>query len=271
MILRKTVLAAGALVALLATAGVGSAKPTAPATSGAAAPVQCSTKLLTLRPHYPDPVKPLAGAASSLSGAGSTLAQPVINMWAKAYSGKGLQVAYQGIGSGGGVSQISAQTVDFGDSDVPMTDAQLAAAKGGPILHIPLVLGAVAMAYNVPGVGSGLNFDGETIGKIFAGQITNWNDPAIKKLNPKANLPDLPIAVVHRSDGSGTTGVFTDYLTKTSPSWVSKLGTPRLAGHRHRLARRHRRQGQRRRHRRDQPDQGRLRLRRAAVRARRRT
>jgi phosphate transport system substrate-binding protein len=224
MILRKTVLAAGALVALLASASVGSAKPVAPAKSGAAAPVQCSTKLLTLRPHYPDPVKPLAGAASSLSGAGGTLVAPVLSMWAAAYSKKGTNVAYQPIGSGGGVSQINAQTVDFGDSDVPMTDAELAAAKGGPILHIPLVLGAVAMAYNVPGVPTGLNFDAETIGKMFAGTITNWNDPAIKALNPKAKLPDLTIAIVHRSDSSGTTGVFTDFLTKASPSWVAKLG-----------------------------------------------
>jgi phosphate transport system substrate-binding protein len=190
MILRKTVLAAGALVALLASASVGSAKSVAPAANGAAAPVQCSTKLFTLRPHYPNPVKPLSGAASSLSGAGSTLAQPVINMWAKAYSSKGTNVAYQGIGSGGGVSQIDAQTVDFGDSDVPVTDAQLAAAKGGPILHIPLVLGAVAMAYHVKGVGAGLKFGGQTIGKIFAGENTNMNDPAIKKLNPKVRLPD---------------------------------------------------------------------------------
>jgi phosphate transport system substrate-binding protein len=224
MILRKTVLAAGALVALLATASVGSAKPAAPAKTGAAAPVQCSTKLLTLRPHYPDPVKPLAGAAGSLSGAGATLPGPVYSMWAQAYSKKGTNVAYQAIGSGGGISQINAQTVDFGDSDVPMTDAELAAAKGGPILHIPVVLGAVAMAYNIPGVRSGLNFDADTIGKIYAGGITNWNDPAIKKLNPKASLPDLPIAVVHRSDSSGTTGVFTDFLTKASPAWVAKLG-----------------------------------------------
>jgi phosphate transport system substrate-binding protein len=224
MILRKTVLATSALVALLASASVGSAKPAAPAAKGAATPVQCSTKLLTLRPHYPNPVKPLSGAAGSLSGAGGTLVAPVVSMWASAYSKQGTNVAYQGIGSGGGVSQINAQTVDFGDSDVPMTDAQLAAAKGGPILHIPLVLGAVAMAYNVEGVGQGLNFDPDTIGKIFTGQITKWNDPAIKSLNPKTNLPDQTIAVVHRSDSSGTTGVFTDFLTKASPAWVAKLG-----------------------------------------------
>jgi phosphate transport system substrate-binding protein len=225
MILRKTVLAAGALVALLASASVGSARPTAPAATGAAAPVQCSTKLLTLRPHYPDPVKPFSGAAGSLSGAGSTFVAPIMSMWAQAYSKKGTNVAYQGIGSGGGVSQIDAQTVDFGASDTPMLDTELAAAKGGPILHIPLVLGAVTVSYHVKGVGGGLNLDGDTIGKIFAGQITKWNDSAIKKLNPKANLPDEAIAVVHRSDSSGTTAVFSDFLTKTSPSWVSKLGS----------------------------------------------
>jgi phosphate transport system substrate-binding protein len=224
MILRKSVLAAGALVALLASASVGSAKPAAPAANGAATPVQCSTKLMTLRPHYPDPVKPLAGAAGSLSGAGATLPAPVYSMWAAAFSKKGTNVAYQAIGSGGGISQINAQTVDFGDSDVPMTDAELAAAKGGPILHIPIVLGAVAMVYNVDGVGTGLNFDPETIGKIYSGAITKWNDPAIKALNPKTKLPDQAIAVVHRSDSSGTTGVFTDFLTKASPSWVAKLG-----------------------------------------------
>src|SRR4051812_33559662 len=107
MILRKTALAAGALVALLASASVGSARPTTTAANGAAAPVQCSTKLNTLRPHYPDPVKPLSGAASSLSGAGSTFVNPIMSMWAAAYSKKGTNVAYQAIGSGGGVSQIN--------------------------------------------------------------------------------------------------------------------------------------------------------------------
>ena len=223
MILRKTVLAASALVALLATASVGSAKPAAPAKTDATAP-QCSTKLMSLRPHYPNPVKPLAGASSSLSGAGATFVAPIMSMWTSAYAKKGAQVAYQSIGSGGGVAQISAQTVDFGASDTPLLDTEIAKAKGGALLHIPLVLGAVAIAYNVDGVGSGLNFDGELIGKIFSGQITKWNDAAIKSQNPSANLPDQNIAVAHRSDGSGTTAVFTDFLTKTSPSWVSKLG-----------------------------------------------
>ena len=152
MILGKTLLATGALTALLASASVGSARPTTPAANGAAAPVQCSTKLLTLRPHYPDPVKPISGAAGALSGAGSTFVAPIMSMWAQAYAKQGTKVAYQGIGSGGGVSQINAQTVDFGASDTPMLDSELAAAKGGPMLHIPLVLGAVTVAYHVKGV-----------------------------------------------------------------------------------------------------------------------
>ena len=224
MNLKQSLMAGGALVALLATASVGSAAPAAPAKSVATVPVQCSTKLNTLRPHYPNPVKPLADAAGSLSGAGATFVAPIMSMWTSAYAKQGPQVAYQSIGSGGGVAQISAQTVDFGASDTPLLDTEIAKAKGGPLLHIPLVLGAVAIAYNVDGVGSGLNFDGELIGKIFSGEITKWNDPAIKSQNPKANLPDQAIAVAHRSDGSGTTAVFTDYLTKTSPTWVAKLG-----------------------------------------------
>ncbi len=195
MILRKTVLAAGALVALLASASVGSAKPAAPAKSGAAAPAQCSTKLLHASPALSRPRQAASRVPRGRSAARARRSsRPIMSMWAQAYSKKGTNVAYQGIGSGGGVSQIDAQTVDFGASDTPMLDTELAAAKGGPILHIPLVLGAVTVAYHVKGVRSGLNFDGETIGKIFAGQITNWNDPAIKKLNPKANLPDEAIA-----------------------------------------------------------------------------
>jgi phosphate transport system substrate-binding protein len=226
MILRKTLLAAGALVALLASASVGSAKTAAPAQQSVAKPSPlCNTKLLTLRPHYADPVKPLAGAASSLSGAGSTFVNPIMSLWASTYASKGIKVAYQSIGSGGGIAQIQAQTVDFGDSDIPMLDSELAAAKGGPILHIPLVVGGVVLTYNVKGVGAGhLHLDGPTIGKIYAGEITKWDDPAIKAMNPNTSLPSESIAVVHRSDGSGTTGVFTDFLTKTSPDWVSKLG-----------------------------------------------
>ena len=227
MILRKTLLAGGAVVALLASASVGSAKTAAPAQQAATKPGPlCSTNLKTLRPHYPDPVKPLAGAASSLSGAGSTFVNPIMSLWASTYAGKGIKVAYQSIGSGGGIAQIQAQTVDFGDSDIPMLDTELSAAKGGPILHIPVVVGGVVLTYNVKGVGAGhLHLDGPTIGKIFAGEITKWDDPAIKALNPSAKLPDEAISVVHRSDGSGTTFAFTDYLSKISDEWKSKVGS----------------------------------------------
>jgi phosphate transport system substrate-binding protein len=175
-------------------------------------------------PNVSDPYKTLSGGASTLSGAGSTFVAPVLSVWTSLYAKQtGVQVAYQSIGSGGGVAQIIAKTVDFGDSDVPMTDSELSQA-GNPILHIPVVLGAVVPAYNLPGLGSGLKFTGDVLGKIFAGKITNWNDPALKALNPGIDLPDLPIAVAHRSDGSGTTGVWTTFLTKTSPTWVQTLG-----------------------------------------------
>jgi phosphate transport system substrate-binding protein len=176
------------------------------------------------KPGYSNPIAKIGGGASSLSGAGSTFVAPIMSIWTKNYAtATGVQVAYQSIGSGGGVQQIIAGTVDFGDSDVPMTDAELAQAKE-PILHVPVVSGAVVPTYHLSGVGSGLRFDGETLGRIFAGEITRWNDPALVKLNPGEKLPDEPIAVVHRSDGSGTTGVWTDFLTKASPSWVKKLG-----------------------------------------------
>jgi phosphate transport system substrate-binding protein len=122
------------------------------------------------------------------------------------------------------VARISAGQVDFGASDSPMTDAELGAAKGGAVLHIPLVFGAVVPAYHLTGQKSGLRFTGELLGKIFAGRITKWNDPELTALNPQAKLPATPILVVHRSDSSGTTAIFTDYLTKTSPSWVEELG-----------------------------------------------
>ncbi|GAA1720468.1 phosphate ABC transporter substrate-binding protein PstS [Fodinicola feengrottensis] len=177
------------------------------------------------KPGYTNGVAKIPGVASKLSGAGSTFVAPILSVWTKNYASVGnVQVAYQSIGSGGGVKQISAGTVDFGASDTPMKDSELAAAKGGPILHIPLTLGAVVPTYKVNGVKSGLKFGGDTLGKIFAGEITKWNDPALTALNPGIKLPDEPIAVAHRSDGSGTTAVWTDYLTKESPSWVSKLG-----------------------------------------------
>lgn len=184
----------------------------------------CSAAVNTT-PNYPNPIKKIPGGAATISGAGSTFAAPMFSAWAAAYDkADGVAVAYASIGSGGGVAAIQANTVSFGQSDVGMTPAEIAAAKGGPVLQIPLLLGAVVPAYNVPGIGPGLKFTGNVLGEIYAGKIKTWNDPALKNLNPGVNLPNLPIAVAHRSDGSGTTGIWTDYLTKESPTWVSTLG-----------------------------------------------
>jgi phosphate transport system substrate-binding protein len=177
----------------------------------------------TQNPGYTNGIAQQSSPATSLSGAGSTFVAPMMSVWTSAYASKGVQVAYQSIGSGGGIAQVQAGTVDFGDSDAYMKDADIAKAKGA-ILQVPVVLAPVVVTYNLPGVTSALKLDGETVGKIFAGLITTWNDPAIQSQNKSATLPSLPIATVHRSDGSGTTDIFTDFLTKESPSWVTALG-----------------------------------------------
>jgi phosphate transport system substrate-binding protein len=135
-----------------------------------------------------------------------------------------VKINYQSIGSGGGIRQLSEQTVDFGATDAPMSDAELAKAKGGPIMHIPTVLGAVVVTYNVPELKKTLRLDGTTLADIFLGKITKWNDPRIATLNAGANLPTGDILVVHRSDGSGTSYVFTDYLASVSADWAAKPG-----------------------------------------------
>ena len=164
-------------------------------------------------------------AAGKISGAGSTFVAPLMSFWSNEFGQtQGAEVTYDSVGSGAGVARLSSASVDFGASEAPMTDAELAAAKGGSVLHIPLVFGAVAPAYHLTGQKSGLRFTGELLGKIFAGQVTKWNDPDLVALNPQAKLPATPIVVVHRSDSSGTTAIFTDYLTKASPGWVQALG-----------------------------------------------
>lgn len=207
------------------SASTGSASSTEVAGGGGAQFTTAACKnSSSVAPNFTNGIPTVPGAANSLSGAGSTFAAPAYSVWTKDYASTGTQVAYQSIGSGGGVAQIQAQTVDFGDSDTPMSDAELAAAKGGPILHVPLLVGAVVPTYKLNGIGSGLKLTGDVLGKIYAGKITTWNDPALTTLNPGVKLPSEPIAVVHRSDGSGTTGIWTTYLTKTSPTWVSALG-----------------------------------------------
>ena len=162
---------------------------------------------------------------TTLNGAGATFPNPMYQKWFSEYhkAHPEIQFNYQSIGSGGGIRQVLAQTVDFGASDGPMTDQQLAEAKT-KILHIPTVLGAVVPAYNIPGVNTELNFTPEALAGIFLGKITSWNDPAIAKANPGVNLPNQTIIVVHRSDGSGTTYIFTDYLSKVSSDWANGPG-----------------------------------------------
>ncbi len=160
-----------------------------------------------------------------LTGAGATFPYPIYSKWFSDYATKtGVRINYQSIGSGGGIRQLSEQTVDFGASDAPMSDAELDKAKGGKILHFPMVLGAVVVTYNLPGVTKSLKLSGIVLGDIFLGKITKWNDPRIAALNAGVQLPAKDILVVHRSDGSGTTYIFTDYLAAVSPSWTAGPG-----------------------------------------------
>ncbi len=171
----------------------------------------------------------LTKAQTQLNGAGATFPYVIYMKWFDEYKKlTGVQFNYQSIGSGGGIKQIIEGTVDFGATDGPMTDKQLEDAKskqGTNVLHIPTVLGAVVLSYNIPGINKGLVLDGQTTADIFFGKIKKWNDSRIKKLNPKLNLPDRAIIVAHRSDGSGTTFIFSDYLSKVSSEWKSKVGT----------------------------------------------
>lgn len=163
--------------------------------------------------------------SASLTGAGSTFVYPLFSKWFDVFGQENPQVMinYQSIGSGGGIKQITAETVDFGASDAPMKDEELAAAPG-ELLHIPTVAGAVVVVYNVDGISGGLKLTSETLAKIFLGEITKWNDPALAADNPGVSLPDADIVVVHRSDGSGTTNIFTDYLTAANPDWKDRVG-----------------------------------------------
>ncbi len=161
--------------------------------------------------------------ATDITGAGSTFIYPVNAKWAEAYKAKtGVGLNYQSIGSGGGIKQIEAKTVDFGASDMPLEQADL--QKNG-LMQFPAVMGAEVLAVNLPGVKKGeIKLNGKILADIYLGKIKNWNDPAIKAINKGINLPDTKITVVHRSDGSGTTFIFTNYLSKVSPDWKSKVG-----------------------------------------------
>jgi phosphate transport system substrate-binding protein len=163
--------------------------------------------------------------AQSLTGAGATFPNPIYTKWFDAYNKKtGVQINYQSIGSGGGIRQFTEGTVDFGATDGPMNESQIQAVNGN-VFHIPTVLGAVVVTYNVPGLeNTRLKFDGNVLVDIFMGRITKWNDGKIAALNPGVKLPDQDLIVVHRSDGSGTTYIFTDFLNKFSREWRDKVG-----------------------------------------------
>jgi len=167
---------------------------------------------------------PLA-AQTALTGAGATFPNPIYTKWFDAYNKKtGVQINYQSIGSGGGIKQYTEGTVDFGASDGPMSEEQLQAV-GGHVLHIPTVMGAVVLTWNLPALGDKqLHFDGPTIADIYLGKITKWSDKRLVALNPGVSLPNADIIVVHRSDGSGTSYIFTDYLSKVSAEWKDKVG-----------------------------------------------
>ena len=170
-----------------------------------------------------------AGSAAAqsvdLTGAGATFPYPIYSKWFSDYAQRtGVKINYQSIGSGGGIRQLSEGTVDFGASDSPMSDQELANAKGGAVLHFPTVMGAVVITYNVPGLNRALDLSGDLVADIFSGKITKWNDARIVAQNRGVALPNSDILVVHRSDGSGTTYIFSDYLSAVSPSWSGSLG-----------------------------------------------
>jgi len=166
-----------------------------------------------------------SGGSVDLTGAGATFPYPIYSKWFSDYAtATGVKINYQSIGSGGGIRQLSEGTVDFGASDSPMSDDEMSKAKGGPILHIPTVLGADVITYNLPGVTAALKLTPAVIADVFMGRVKKWNDTRIASLNSGVSLPNQDILVVHRSDGSGTTYIFTDYLSTTVSAWKTSVG-----------------------------------------------
>lgn len=162
---------------------------------------------------------------NTLLGAGSTFVNPLFSKQFSEYNKKtGIEVNYQSIGSGGGILQLTNKTVDFGDSDGPLNDEQTQ-KMGAPVIHIPMCSGAVVISYNLPGINTSLNITPDVLADIFLGKITTWNDSRITSLNKGISIPSFPILIAHRSDGSGTTNIFTNYLSKVSPDWKTKVGS----------------------------------------------
>ncbi len=192
--------------------------------SGSTSSTQASTAASSSDPYAQADLRAPAG---TLTGAGSTFDQPFFTKAFYAYNqqNSGVTVNYASIGSGGGIQQFQAQTVNFGASDVPMSPVDISKATGGQVLQVPVALGGVSISYNVPGVRSGLKLTPKVLAEIFLGTIKTWNDPAIKSLNPGVSLPSNQIQTVYRSDGSGTTYIFTNYLSTVSSAWATGPGT----------------------------------------------
>ena len=220
-------LAAALLVAACSSGSGATAAPSAAAPSAAAPSAAApSTGASPAESMAAGGAPTVPTADVQLQGAGATFPAPLYTSWFETYSGANpnIKIDYQAIGSGGGIKGITDQTVDFGASDAAMKDEEIAALKPGvKILHVPTALGAVVVIYNVPDA-TAINLDADTIAGLFAGTITNWNDPKIAALNSGATLPDLPVTVVHRSDGSGTTNAFTTYLDTVNADWHTNVG-----------------------------------------------
>ncbi|MHB8890810.1 MAG: phosphate ABC transporter substrate-binding protein PstS [Candidatus Limnocylindrales bacterium] len=216
------VLAATFVVAACGGSAATTAPTTAPSTDATTAPATQAAESPGTAPAVP-----LPGSSNvTLQGTGATFPAPLYQVWFEKFTGKyaNIQFDYQAIGSGGGIKAITEQTVDFGASDAPMKDEEIAKLPAGvSVLHVPTALGAVVVIFNVAGV-TDLKLDADTISGMFLGTITKWNDPKIAAINAGATLPDLAITVVHRSDGSGTTNAFTAYLDTVSPDWHAKVG-----------------------------------------------
>ena len=212
MIKNKLSALAGCLLLATGVAACGSSKSETTASTSSSA--SSSSKTATTPPS----------GSGTISGAGSTFAAPVYEQWASTQSG--LTVNYQAVGSGAGITALEGKVDDFGASDPPLKpeDAEAIAKNGSPAVQIPMFLGAITVSYNLPGVKTGLKLDGPTLGGIFTGKIKTWNDAAIKALNPGVSLPSTSITVVHRSDSSGTTAGFTQFLSEVSPEFKSKVG-----------------------------------------------
>lgn len=205
-------------------------RPRAALAIAAAAALSLATALTACTSAPTSALQPAAADVTDLAGAGSTFDAPFFNLTFPAYRQAHLStgISYDADGSSAGITRFAAGQVNFGATDVPASPTDLAGARGGPTLQVPVDLGAVAVAFNVPRLnGAPLRLTGPVLAKIFLGQISKWDDPALTTLNPGADLPDAYITVVHRSDGSGTTYIFSNYLSQVSPAWAAKVGTGR--------------------------------------------